>query len=62
MPLTFQAGNGFSFLRGCYAALTGGGERYGGGVPFFLNCFLALRDGKVLEKFLNSSIQKFRVY
>lgn len=22
MPLTFQAGNGFSFLRGCYAALT----------------------------------------
>lgn len=46
----------------CSDCVAGGGERYGGGVPFFLNCFLALRDGKVLEKFLNSSIHKFRVY
>lgn len=59
MPLTFQAGNGFSFLRGCYAALTawlGVGRDTGEGCPFFLYCFLALRDSKVLEKFLNSSI------
>lgn len=47
MPLTFQAGNGFSFLRGCYAALAawlGVGWAVGGWAPFFLNCFLALRD------------------
>lgn len=45
-------------LRGWGVGRSIGGE----GMPFFLNCFLALRDSKVPEKFLNSSIHKFRVY
>lgn len=66
MPLTFQAGNGFSFLRGCYAALTswpGVGWPVGDGHhSFWIASWLLGIDSKPSEKFLDSQVHKVRTY
>lgn len=66
MPLTFQAGNGFSFLRGCYAALTswpGVGWVVGDGHHSFrIASWLLGIDSKQSEKFLDFGVPKVRTY